>query len=564
MNEFSWRTRQANLKRMAEEQFDVLIIGGGITGAGTALDAAARGLKTALIEKRDFAAGTSSRSTKLIHGGLRYLEHFDFALVREALRERAILHRLAPHLVEPYPFIVPIYQQSNRNYDHPLKMRAGMFLYDLLAGRHNFARHRRLSVKEALEFAPQLDPQGLRGALLYYDAQTDDARLVVEIIKAAHNHGACIANYAKLERFTHDARGQINGAQVSDGLTGANFNLQARQCINATGVWTDELRELTTDQSNNQGGNGKRVRPSKGVHLTISAERLKVHSAWLIPALTGHRFYFVVPWQGRVNIGTTDTDYDENKDAPGVVNEEVTEILAAINAYFPAAQLEPADVITAWAGLRPLISDGANKSTAAVSREEEIFESRDGLLSIAGGKLTTYRLMAERIVDRAITRLRQDHSLQLSPSSTENIPLGGSALTHDELVELSGRLAAQENISRAAAQHLVSSYGAEATRIAELMRADEALRAPLFPNDEALPHIAAEIVYAARYEMAQTLADALTRRTRLAMLAEMKTDDVLIRCADLMATELGWNVTERIRQIEWVRDELAREYTVTS
>ena len=211
-----------------------------------------------------------------------------------------------------------------------------------------------------------------------------------------------------------------------------------------------------------------------------------------------------------------------------------------------------------------LISDGANKSTTAVSREEEIFESSDGLLSIAGGKLTTYRLMAERIVDRAIARVRQSHSLQVSPSTTENIALSGGVLTHDELVELSGRLAAQENISRATAQHLVNSYGAEATRVAELMRADESLRALLFSGDEALPHVAAEIVYAVRYEMAQTLADALTRRTRLAMLAEMKSDEVLIRCADLMATELGWNVTERIQQIEAMRAELAKEYAVTS
>ena len=566
MNDFSWRTRQANLTRLAQEQFDLLIIGGGITGAGIALDAAARGLKTALIEKRDFAAGTSSRSTKLVHGGLRYLEHFKFALVREALRERAVLHRLAPHLVEPAPFVVPIYQQRKRNYDHPLKMRAGMFLYDLLAGRHNFAQHRRLSVEEALALAPQLDPNGLQGALLYYDAQTDDARLVVELIKTAHARGACIVNYVQLTSFTRDAQEQINGAQLQDVLTSHQFNLtshqfnvQARQCLNATGVWTDELRALTTDNI----GNGKRVRPSKGVHLTVSAARLSVHAAWLIPALVGHRFYFVIPWQGRVNIGTTDTDYDEDKDAPGVIETEAAEILHAINAYFPAARLEPADVITAWAGLRPLISNGANKSTTAVSREEEIFESSDGLLSIAGGKLTTYRLMAERIVDRAVTRLRQ-HNVKAAPIETERIAIGGGNATHDELVELAGRLAQQERLPRAVTRHLVRSYGTEALRIAELMRADESLRAPLIADDEALPHVAAEIVYAVRYEMALTLADALTRRTRLAVLAEMKSDEVLIRCADLMAVELGWNVTERIRQIEQMRLELQREYAVVN
>src|SRR5262245_49325218 len=273
--EFSWRTRRESLSRFAEEVFDILIIGAGITGAGLALDAALRGLRVALVEKRDFAAGTSSRSTKLIHGGLRYLEHFDFALVREGLRERAILGKNAPQLARPFPFIIPIYKNSRRNYDRPLKMRLGLWLYDLLAGRYNFARHRRLSRDEALKLAPQLDPQGLRGAFLYYDAVTNDARLVIEIIKAARAHGAEIANYARGVRFIHDEAGSVSGARLRDELTGAEVECRARIVINATGVWMEDTIRLGA-QNGLGGPNGqipdpleKHIRPAKGIHVTV-------------------------------------------------------------------------------------------------------------------------------------------------------------------------------------------------------------------------------------------------------------------------------------------------------
>ena len=399
MTEFSWRTRRESLSKFAEEVFDILIIGGGITGAGLALDAALRGLRVALVEKRDFAAGTSSRSTKLIHGGLRYLEHFDLALVREGLRERAILAKTAPRLARPFPFVIPIYKNSRRNYDHWLKVRLGLWLYDLLAGQYNFARHRRLSRDEALSLAPQLDPQGLKGAFLYYDAVTNDSRLVIEVIKTARERGAEIANYTRAAGFIKNESGKIAGARLRDELTGAVIECRARIVINATGVWMEDTIRLngqTADSLN------KHVRPAKGVHLTVSADRLRVGAAWLIPSLTSHRFYFVVPWEGRVNIGTTDTDYNGDKDHPRAEPEEVNEILGAINSYFPEGRLEPADVISSWAGLRPLISDPRASSTAEVSRKEEIVESENGLISIGGGKLTTYRLMAERGINLAV------------------------------------------------------------------------------------------------------------------------------------------------------------------
>jgi glycerol-3-phosphate dehydrogenase len=554
MSEFSWRARRESLAKFAEEVFDVLIIGGGVTGAGLALDAALRGLRTALVEKRDFAAGTSSRSTKLIHGGLRYLEHLDFALVREGLRERAILTRIAPHLVEPFPFLIPIYKNPRRNYDHPLMMRAGLWLYDLLAGKYSFARHRRLSRDEALKLAPQLDPQGLKGAFLYYDARTNDSRLVIEVMKAAHERGARIANYTRLTGFIKDEKGKIAGAWLRDEFTGEESECRARIVINATGVWMEETIELGESNAN------KTVRPSKGIHLTVSADRLRVSSAWLIPSLVGHRFYFVVPWQGRVNIGTTDTDYDGDQDSPRAESDEVNEILGAINSYFPEARLEPEDVISSWAGLRPLISDAGARKTTDVSRKEVIVETGGGLISIGGGKLTTYRLMAEHGIDLAGKRLNERFNVVADNSmSTKETAISGGEMSRDELEKIARQLSQTENLSAETARHLVNSYGSNYQRLVELMREDEQLREPLV---EGLPHPAVEIVYAARHEMALTLADVMARRTRLAMLAGEKAVERAAVAADLMARELGWSREEAERQVAQFTAEFECEYTI--
>jgi glycerol-3-phosphate dehydrogenase len=559
MLSFSWQTRAQSIAQMKAETFDVLIIGGGITGAGLALDAAARGLKTALIEKRDFAAGTSSRSTKLIHGGLRYLEHYDFALVREGLRERAELLKLAPHLDEPLEFVIPIYAERRRNYDHPLLVRAGLFLYDFLAGKYNIARHRRISQAEALQLAPQLDPRGLKGALVYYDGRTNDARLVIEIIKTAHKRGAAMANYVKFTSFRKDADGKVCGAQVSDELTHElfdSFNIRARVVINATGVWMNEVRSLSADLSDDD----KQLRPSKGIHLTVSAERLNVTTAWLIPAIGERRFYFVVPWEGRVNIGTTDIDYSGDKDAPGAIAAEVLNILQAVNAYFPAAQLEPSDVISAWAGLRPLISSGNTKqATTAVSRKEEIFTDRDGLISLAGGKLTTYRLMAERGIDLAVEQLRDRFGVQAKPVSTKQILLSGGGIQRADLEAQAHKIARAENLPLATAQHLLHNYGTNAARILELTHEDEALKQPLLPD---LPNLAAEVIYAVREEAALTIADVLTRRTRIAMLGAAM--NCVENVAALMARELGWDEAQKAQQIAAFKAEYEREYLIVS
>ena len=552
MNEFSWRSRLVSLERFEREVFDVLIIGGGITGAGLALDAAARGLKTALVEKRDFAAGTSSRSTKLIHGGLRYLEQFDVALVREALLERSVLARIAPHQAEAFPFVIPIYADRQRNYDHPLIMRAGLFLYDLLAGRQNFAKHRRLSREEALRLAPQLDPRGLKGAFLYYDALTNDSRLVIEIVKAAHQQGAAIANYTRVESYLRDADGKITGARVLDELSGERIELRARVTINATGIWMEEMIRL---DGGNAEGLKKKLRPAKGIHLTIAANRLKVDAAWLIPSLTGHRFYFVVPWEGRVNIGTTDTDYSGGKDFPQAEHDEVAEILNAINSYFPEANLDPSDVISAWAGLRPLISDANAKDTTKVSRKEEMIETADGLISIGGGKLTTYRAMAEHGIDLVLKRLGNNSANR----TTKDIPISGGEMSRVELDQTAKQLASHYNLPMDVTRHLAFSYGSNFDALIRLMLDDESLRERLVAD---LPVVKAEIVYAARHELAVSLTDALTRRTRLAMLAGAASLNCAPIAAELMAKELGWSEEEAARQLERFAAEFAREYQV--
>jgi len=555
--EFSWRTRRESLSRFAEEVFDVLIIGGGITGAGLALDAALRGLRVALVEKRDFAAGTSSRSTKLIHGGLRYLEHFDFTLVREGLRERAILAENAPRLARPFPFVIPIYENRRRNYDRPLKMRLGLWLYDLLAGRGAFARHRRLNRGEALRLAPQLDPRGLKGAFLYYDAVTNDSRLVIEVIKTARRHGAEIANYTRAAGFIKNGNGKIDGARLRDELAGGEIECRARIVINATGVWMEDTIRLDAQAAN---GLNKRLRPAKGVHLTVSADRLRVGAAWLIPSLTRRRFYFVVPWEDRVNIGTTDTDYSGDKDHPHAEPEEVYEILGAINSYFPEARLEPSDVISSWAGLRPLITDTRASATTEVSRKEEIIESEDGLISIGGGKLTTYRLMAERGIDLAAKRLNERFNIAAGAASAKDAAIGG-VTSSGELTMTPERLSRTENLPLETARHILRDYGPDYQRLVELTREDERLRERLV---EELPQILAEVVYAARYEMAMTLADVMTRRTRLAMVAGREALNCSAIVADAMASELGWSGEQTERQIAQFAAEFEREFTVSA
>lgn len=530
--ELSMRTRAVNLERMRREVFDLAVIGGGITGAGVALDAASRGLTVALIEKRDFASGTSSRSSKLIHGGLRYLEQFNFSLVRESLHERATLLRMAPHLSKPLQFLVPIYSSGERSPlgSNKLKLAAGLWLYDLLAGRRNIGRHKWLSREAALEQAPALEPDGLRGAFLYYDCLTDDARLVIEVIKAAAAHGALVANYVSARGF-RKGDGGVSKVEIEDTRDGGSFELRARVVVNATGVWSDEVSRLSDARA------PKRLRPSKGIHVVVPSERLENQAAVLIPSLGESRFLFVIPWQGRTLIGTTDTDYAGNLDDPRAEAEEIDRVVQSAARAFPDARLSTQDVISTFAGLRPLIAaDG--QSTKELSRKEEIFEDDSGLITITGGKLTTWRRMAERVADFVGRRLEAIDGVRrprAHRSATETIQLAGG--TPQGYARKDAQRAATEfGVDVATVDHLMGTYGGNYRAILELTRESEGLKTTLI---DGLPHIRAEAVYAARYEMAATVEDFLSRRTRIELLVRDHGRSCAIPVSALLEREAG-------------------------
>jgi glycerol-3-phosphate dehydrogenase len=535
--ELSVRTRAASLERMRREVFDVAVIGGGITGAGVALDAASRGLKVALIEKRDFASGTSSRSTKLIHGGLRYLEQFHFGLVRESLRERAVLRRMAPHLSKPLSFLVPLYSSAEESPlgTNRLKLAAGLWLYDLLAGRQNIARHRWLAPDDALELAPALAPKGLRGAFLYYDCLTDDARLVIEVIKAAAAHGALIANYASARGF-EKTNGRVANIQIEDTLDRGSVELRAKAVVNATGVWSDEVSRLSNAKA------PKKLRPSKGIHVVTPSEKFQNQTAVLIPSLGERRFLFVIPWQGRTVIGTTDTDYDGNMDEPLAEAGEVNRVMASAARAFPAAKLSADDVISAFAGLRPLLG-GDKQSTKELSRKEEIFEDESGLITITGGKLTTWRRMAERAVDLAVAVLEKVDGTRRPRSHcsvSASLQLAGGGLDGERHEERAAA-ATEFGVDVASVEHLMETYGGNYRVILELTRESGELKSALI---DGLPHIEAEVLYAARYEMAATVEDVLSRRTRIDLLARDHGRSCATRVTSLVGGELGWSGAE--------------------
>jgi glycerol-3-phosphate dehydrogenase len=530
-SEFSIRTRAANLARMSSEVFDVAVIGGGITGAGIALDAVSRGLSVALIEKRDFASGASSRSTKLIHGGLRYLRNFEFRLVRESLRERATLSRIAPHLAEPLAFVIPLYDATKpsplgRN---SLKLRLGLWLYDRLAGRENIAPHRRLSKEETLELAPMLSPDGLTGALLYYDAVTDDARLVIEVVKTAARAGSVIANYAEAVGFMKED-GHIRSIRVVDRLAGGELHIRARVFINASGVWSDEVARFLNGRQTSI------LRPSKGIHIVVPARRLRNQAAVLIPSIGEQRFLFVVPWHGQTMIGTTDADYRGDLDDPPVEQAEIDRVLRSASLAFPAADLSAEDVVGAFAGLRPLVATGG-KSTAELSRKDEIIEDPSGLISIIGGKLTTYRLMAERATDLAASRLEKIEGVARKRAHrclTEEIELAGGRVPRDVFEKELAWIVSELNISEETVRHLAHTYAGNYRRVLDIARGDDDLKTPLARD---LPQIAAEAVYAARHEMAVTAEDFLFRRTRIGLIAREVGRSCTEQVAELLRVE---------------------------
>lgn len=524
--------------------WDVLVIGGGVVGAGIARDAAMRGLRVALVERGDLGAGTSSHSSRLVHGGLRYLEHGDFRLVFEALHERAVLRRIAPHLVHPLAFIFPVHRGDRV----PLwKLLAGLWLYDLLAGTRNVRAHRMLGKRALLRAEPMLRERGLVGGARYWDCQADDARLTLATARSAEAHGAALLTHTAVEGLEF-LDGRVAGARLVDTLTGARGTLQARVVVNATGPWSDSLRRMEDPES------APVLRLTRGSHVLVPRARLGHTDAITLTSAVDGRVMFVLPWGEWSYIGTTDTDHDGGPDEVHATDADVTYLLRSANAAFPNARLVVEDVVARWSGVRPLVRNDAALSTAAVSREHLIMTGRGGMLSIIGGKLTTYRRMAAQMVDHVtetLQRLDGRPRPPRAPTDAEPLP-GGSAA---DLSPLRAR-ALEAGLHDATADHLVARYGDEVTALVNLVLADRRLGERIHP---AHPAIAAQVVHAVRRELACTVDDVLVRRLHLYYETTDGGRSAAAVTAKLMGELLGWAPDEVARAAEGYVAKVERE-----
>jgi Glycerol-3-phosphate dehydrogenase len=524
--------RAAALAAMAERELDVLVVGGGVVGAGTALDAVTRGLATGLVEARDWASGTSSRSSKLIHGGLRYLEMLDFALVREALKERGLLlERLAPHLVRPVPFLYPL---RHRGWER-LYAGSGVALYDAMSVSSGRGRglplHRHLSRRRALRAAPALRRDALVGALQYYDAQVDDARHVATLVRTAAAYGAHTANRARVVAFLREGE-RVVGARVADVEAGGEYEIRARQVVNATGVWTDDTQALIAERGQFH------VRASKGIHLVVPKDR--VHSTTGLILRTEKSVLFVIPWGRHWIIGTTDTDWDLDKAHPAASSADIDYLLERVNGVL-ATPLSCDDVQGVYAGLRPLLA-GESDATSKLSREHTVAHPVPGLVVVAGGKYTTYRVMAKDAVDEAVHGL----DTRVAPCVTEEVPLLG-AEGYRALWNARARIAARTGLHVVRVEHLLHRYGTLVDELLDLIADDPSLGEPVAGADD---YLRAEILYAASHEGARHLDDVLTRRTRISIETFDRGTGCARECAELMARVLGWGEDQVAKEVE--------------
>jgi len=522
-------TRDRALEALHAERFDVVVIGGGITGAGVALDAASRGYSVALVEKSDFASGTSSRSSKLVHGGLRYLQKFDLGLVREALLERQLMVKLAPHLVKPLPMVVAAFDGARPD----RLMGLGLNMYDVMAapalrGRRSAgreetdwspARHRIISGEDVVRLLPALEQRHPSGGYLFYDCQTDDVRLVLTVLGEAERFGAICANRVEVLELLEPG----DGVRVLDALSGQEFQIRADNVINATGVWADRIRpeELHSEAE------VPKIAPSRGTHVTVAHADLPLEAAAIVPAGEG-RSIFALPWLGRSLLGTTDNNYSGDIDHVRPSPEDIEYLLEATNRFFDTS-LGPEDLVGAYAGVRPLISSGDSRKSVDISRKAELYETSSGLITITGGKLTTWRRMAKLAVDRLVERDGRE-----APCRTHEIPLGQPTDPSE--------LPAVDGVSGQSREALAARYGHAAEEVLAVAAERSELAEPILPG---LPDLLAEAPFAARLEQARTVGDVLLRRTRLGLLAgrELSARDnrASLRVARALGREFGWD-----------------------
>jgi glycerol-3-phosphate dehydrogenase len=553
------RSRAQALTRLQEDRFDVVVIGGGITGAGVALDAATRGYSVALVERDDWSCGTSSRSSKMIHGGLRYLQNFDLGLVREALLERQLLVRLAPHLVKPLPFLVPSFEGARPD----RLLGVGLNMYDVMAARGprrrrraeraaaeegeeywSPDRHRTIEGSEVIDWMPALEPRNPTAAYLFYDCQTDDSRMVLTVLGEAERFGAVCVNGAEVVELIEES-GRAAGVVCEEQDSGERFAIGADNVVNATGVWADRIRpeELHEEEEIPQ------IRPSRGTHVLIDRERLPLNAAAIVPA-GAERTIFALPWLGQTLIGTTDNDYEGSLEHPRVPEDDAHYLLEAVNTFFET-DFGLDDLAGAYAGVRPLISTGDPKKSVDISRKAELYETSSGMITITGGKFTTWRRMAKMAVDRMVER-----EFREAPCHTHEIPLGHAVDPRE--------LRTRDVVSEESLHHLANRYGHFAERVLELCVEKPELGAPIV---EGRPDLLVEALVAARFEQARTVADVLLRRTRLGLLAGRRLlheEDAVKRVAQAMGSELGWNRRQVKREAERWREAVSEEGLVTS
>lgn len=536
------RRRALARQRLQIERFDLLVIGGGITGAGVARDAVLRGLRTALVERHDFASGTSSRSSRLVHGGVRYLEYGHLRLVFESSRERRALLRIAPHLVRPLAFTWPVYAGARVG---RWKLAAGMALYDALALFRNVSPHQRLDAAGVLAAEPALQAEGLVGGVRYFDAATDDARLTLANVIAAEEAGAAILNHAVVTDFVRE-QGRIVGATATDAITGDSFQIRAAVIVNATGPWSDELRQLESP------GDARAVRGSKGSHIAVPRARVDNRGAVTLLHPADGRVFFAIPAGEQAIIGTTETATTAGAVDVRASRAEVRYLLDAANHFFPGAALADGDVISAWAGIRPLAASLAGADMGSTSREHSIVTGAGGVLHVTGGKLTTYRAMAEEIVDGVVDRLGRPTRYAVS---TATRPLPGGDAPLDDI----RRDAATQVTDDAVRERLVTAHGTRWAEVWELTQHDPALGTRLAGD---LPYVGAEFVHAAQREMAGSLGDALIRRTPAAFQCPDHARAIAPAVARLLAPALGWDHAQIARELRAFDEEVERMFSV--
>ncbi|HYK35724.1 glycerol-3-phosphate dehydrogenase/oxidase [Alloacidobacterium sp.] len=500
--------------------WDIVVIGGGATGVGVAVDAATRGFDVLLLEAKDFGKGTSSRSTKLVHGGVRYLEQGNVSLVMEALKERGLLRQNAPHLVRDLAFVVPNYSW----WEAPF-YGIGLKLYDMLAGKYGFGKSRVLSYEETLERLPTLQTEGLRGGVVYYDGQFDDARLLIHLAATAADHGAALVNYMPVTDLLKDEEGYIDGVIAHDDESGTEHRIQAQVVINATGMFTDHIRQMADPET------VPMIEPSQGIHLVFERSFLEGDTAIMVPHTSDGRVMFAIPWHGHTLVGTTDTPIEEPSYEPRPFEQEIQFILDTAALYLSRPP-KRSDVLSVYVGIRPLVrSGGPAAKTSSLSRDHTIHVDNSGLLTITGGKWTTYRHMAEDCVDHAITlgRLREE------PCVTKTLKIHGYRKDTEDLGSL-------------------WIYGSDADAIRDIAARDSKLGAPLHPD---LPYIGAEIAWAARQDMARTVEDALARRTRALFLDAQAATEMVLPTARILAEELH-------RSEDWITQQVSEFKTLAS